>query len=81
MSDAWREMTSEPDNHRRWIAVIFYRTEAGQVDVEHHFEELEDLHMLVERGPDWNTIISIDVRLNPRRVLYPNDTVEQARMR
>jgi hypothetical protein len=42
----------------------------------HPVEELEVLHDVVERGPDWNTIEEIRVHLNPQRTLYPDDTVE-----
>ncbi|NEV75542.1 hypothetical protein DYI24_00405 [Rhodopseudomonas sp. BR0C11] len=35
------------------------------------FEELEDLDEIVERGPDWNTIEEIVIRLN-RPSCLPN---------
>ena len=60
----------------RWIATIFYRTDAGLIDVDHDFEEIADLHGLVEAGPDWNTIDRIEVRL--ARKVSPALTVEQA---
>ena len=47
----------------RWHATIYYRSETGGVDVEHDFEELEDLHDIVERGPDWHTIDKVVVTL------------------
>ena len=65
----------------RWIAVVTYRTANGPVEVDHHFEELSDLHNIVERGPDWNTIEGIVVRLNALRNEYPDDTVEEAAKR
>jgi len=49
--------------------------------VNHCFEELDESHTLVERGPDWNTIVSILVTLNPNRTGYPDDTVEAAERR
>ncbi len=50
----------------RWVAVVFYRSNAGIVDVEYGIEEIEDLQHLVEAGPDWNTIDHIEIRLrNP----------------
>jgi hypothetical protein len=73
-------MTEEPE-HLRWIAVVTYRSESGPIEVDHHFEELEELHTLIERGPDWNTIVSIVVTLNPERAQYPGDTVEAAERR
>ncbi|PVE57189.1 hypothetical protein [Rhizobium rhizogenes] len=45
----------------RWKAVAEYRSQAGIVDVEHAIEELEELHDLIERGPDWNTLVKITV--------------------
>jgi hypothetical protein len=73
-------MTEELE-HLRWIAVVTYRSESGPIEVDHHFEELEELHTLIERGPDWNTIVSIVVTLNPERAQYPGDTVEAAERR
>ena len=73
-------MTEELE-HLRWIAVVTYRSESGPIEVDHHFEELEELHTLIERGPDWNTIVSIVVTLNPERTQYPGDTVEAAERR
>ncbi|WP_296101214.1 hypothetical protein [uncultured Agrobacterium sp.] len=45
----------------RWKAVAEYRSDAGVVDVEYAIEELDELHDLIERGPDWNTLIRITV--------------------
>jgi hypothetical protein len=72
---------SDEREHLRWLAVVTYRGEAGPIEVDHHFEELEELDAIIERGPDWNTIISIVVRLNPERATYPGDTIEAAERR
>jgi hypothetical protein len=58
----------------RWVATIYYRSDKGLVDVDYVIEELEDLQGLVERGPDWNTIDKIEVRL--ARKTDPNLTIE-----
>lgn len=50
----------------RWHATIYYRSETGGVDVEHDIEELEELHDIVERGPDWHAIDKIVVTLARR---------------
>lgn len=63
----------------RWHATIYYRSESGGVDVEHDFEELEDLHDIVERGPDWNAIDKIVVTL--ARKTDESMTLEQAEAR
>lgn len=67
-------------DHARWIATVTYRTDNGPSDVDHHIEELEELHDLIERGPDWNAILKIEIVLNPKRRLY-SDTVEQSATR
>lgn len=49
----------------RWKATVFYRADAGSVDVVHDLEELSDLHDRVEHGPHWDTIERIEiVRVN-----------------
>ncbi len=48
----------------RWKATIYYRSDHGLIDVEHGIEEIEELHEIVERGPDWNTIDKIIVVLD-----------------
>jgi hypothetical protein len=65
--------------HLRWVAVVTYRSEHGPIEVDHHFEELSELDALIERGPDWSTIIEITIRLkSARRATHPDDTVERA---
>lgn len=46
----------------RWMAEIIYRDERPMRTVA--FEELEELHNLVELGPNWNMIDRIVVTLN-----------------
>ena len=57
---------------RRWKAVIDYRTEEGSKSLEHYFEEISDLHLIIEHGPDWNFLILCTVTLN-----RPDDGEEQ----
>ena len=45
----------------RWIADVTYRSESGPVDVRHHLVELEELHDIVERGPDFYCIEDIRI--------------------
>jgi hypothetical protein len=47
---------------KRWMAEIYYRTDRPTNVVE--FEELVELHDLVEMGPNWNEIERIVVVLN-----------------
>ena len=49
---------------KRWKAVIEYRTEDGAESVEHYFEELSELHLIIEHGPDWNLLIRCTITLN-----------------
>lgn len=42
------------------------------------FPKTGKCHQLPERGPDWSTIETIVVGLNPKRAVYPGDTVEAA---
>jgi hypothetical protein len=67
-------------SHFRWLATVKYRTNAGITEVDHHFEELFELHDLIEFGPDWKCIEGIHIQLNPRRKAY-DDTVEQSAQR
>jgi hypothetical protein len=67
--------------HLRWTVVVTYCSESGPIEVDHHFEEFEELQRLIERGPDWNTIESIVIKLNPERATYPGDTIEVAERR
>lgn len=49
---------------KRWKAVIEYRTDSGESAVEHYLEEISDLHLIVEHGPDWNRLIRCTITLN-----------------
>lgn len=60
----------------RWRAVATYRSAAGPVDVTHEIEELDALHDLIERGPDWNALI--DVLITLARPTYEGITLEEA---
>lgn len=60
----------------RWQVTIWYRTNGGSLDVQHAVEEIDDVAVLVERGPDWNTIEKIEIEL--ARKSDPNLTLEAA---
>jgi hypothetical protein len=49
---------------KRWKAVIEYRTDEGSKHLEYFFEEISDLHLIIEHGPDWNFLIRCTVTLN-----------------
>ena len=50
---------------KRWKAVIEYlHQDDGMEQVEHFFEEISDLHHIIEHGPDWNLLIRCTVTLN-----------------
>ncbi len=44
---------------KRWKAVSEYRSDEGPEVVEYYFEEISDLHMIVEHGRDWNSSDSL----------------------
>lgn len=58
------DMGRSPGIPPRWTATVWYRTDAGIIDVEHTFEELDMLHDLVENGPSFFAIDRIEVRLS-----------------
>ena len=60
---------------KRWKALIEYRTGEGTNSLEHYFEEISDLHLIIEHGPDWNFLIRCVVTLN-----RPDDGAEQNSM-
>ena len=60
---------------KRWIAVIAYQEPDGQVrDSIVYLEELGELQGIVEHGPDWNTIVSLKVRLRRGTNIDPDHT-------
>jgi hypothetical protein len=50
--------------NKRWKALIEYRTSEGFNSVEHYFEEISELHLIIEHGPDWNLLIRCTITLN-----------------
>ena len=59
----------------RWRVTIFYRSDNGLIDVEHGVEELSEIEPIVERGPNWNTIERIEIKLDT--VGYVSLTLEK----
>ena len=49
---------------KRWKAIIEYRIDSGVRSVEHYFEEISELHLIIEHGPDWNFLIRCTITLN-----------------
>ena len=60
---------------KRWLVEVVYRSECGPMTVLHAVEELSEIEELVERGPDWNTIDHVMIRL--QRTGTPGMTLEQ----
>lgn len=54
----------------RWVATVTYNASGGPIEVDYHFEEIRDLHNIIERGPDWNAIADIKIVLNEHRRTY-----------
>lgn len=59
----------------RWVAKIIYRRDTGNEERLVSFEELYELHDIIEGGPDFYAIESIEIRTNGR---VPLTTIEQA---
>ena len=54
----------------RWRAEITYRSERPTKLIS--FEEIQELHDIVEQGPDWNEINHIVVTLNDQAAKEPD---------
>ena len=63
---------------KRWKAVIEYRTDHAPKIVECYFEEISDLHLIIEPGPDWNSLIRCTVTLNRQDGGEEQNSVEKA---
>ena len=50
--------------YKRWTMTIIYRTETGPLVVDFDIDEISEAHDIVERGPDWNSIIDISIQLS-----------------
>lgn len=61
----------------RWIATVTYRTDSGPTEVNHAFQELDELADIIEAGPNWFAIVKIEIRLQDKTLL-PGLTVEGA---
>lgn len=48
----------------RWHAMVVHRSLAGPVDTHFDINEIQEVHDLIERGPNWNTIVRIEIALN-----------------
>lgn len=66
---------------KRWKAVIEYRTDEGTASVEHFFEEISDLHLVIEHGPDWNLLLRCTVTLNRHDDGHEQNSLEKANRR
>lgn len=52
-------------NQCRWRAELRYQSwDNGGSFSEVFFEEILDLHAIIETGPDWNTLVSCTIYLN-----------------
>jgi hypothetical protein len=59
----------------RWQAVVHYHSDNGLIGVVFDFDEIADLHDLIERGPHWDTIETVSIFREPSRETL---TIEQA---
>lgn len=63
---------------KRWKAAIDYRRTEGVESVEHYFEKISDLHLIIEHGPDWNLLAHCVVILNRSDVGEGQNSSEKA---
>ena len=49
---------------KRWKAVIEYSGDDEPQLAEHYFEEISELHLIIERGPAWNRFVRCTITLN-----------------
>ena len=49
---------------KRWKAVIEYSGDGEPQLAEHYFEEISELHLIIERGPAWNRFVRCTITLN-----------------
>jgi hypothetical protein len=80
MKTATKKETVIPFGRRysRWIAAATYRSDRGLVVVDYYVEEIEELHDLIEYGPNWLSLVELKVVLNPDRTTRPDITMEAA---
>jgi hypothetical protein len=64
--------------NKRWRADLEYESRNGPIAIEHFFEEISDLHLIIEHGPDWNTLKTCIVRLNRTDDGADQNSVEKA---
>lgn len=57
-------MARKRKSKKRWHVLITYL--GGNHGESLDIEELSELHDIIERGPDWNLIESIEIQLNRR---------------
>ncbi|RLP22751.1 hypothetical protein [Mesorhizobium sp. YM1C-6-2] len=64
---------------KRWKAVLEYQHENGPISIEYFLEEISELHLIIEHGPDWNTLIRCTVTLSRPDGGEEQNSVEKAR--
>ena len=49
---------------KQWRAMLEYSGPGGAILIEHYFEEVRELHAIIEHGPDRKTLIKCTLTLN-----------------
>lgn len=65
-------------NDARWKAVLTYRTADGISARTHFFEEILELHDIIEKGPHWSCLVDCIVLLNRTSAGVAGLTIEEA---
>lgn len=72
------DTTGEAGEPPRWIADVVYLGKAEKRVFTHLVDEIEQLHELVESGPNFYCIDHIVIRLNPASLPGYRPTLEEA---
>jgi hypothetical protein len=59
---------------KRWTVEATYRTKSATSTAHFQIEELEELHEIIESGPDWFAIAEIKITLSPTRIPLTHTT-------
>lgn len=72
----------EPGEPLRWVVRIIYRTDTGTTADVQTIDEIENLHAIIENGPNFYAVKHISIAHNPEYLKrYPglaHMTLEQA---
>lgn len=66
---------------KQWRAVLEYVGSSGAIVIEHYFEEVQELHAIIEHGPDRKSLIKCTLTLNRHDGDEAQEALEQPAVR